>query len=40
MNVQDEIKALKERIYELERQVKQEKEFPQDGDEYWYIDDD
>ena len=37
MNVQDEIKALKQRIAELEQQVKQEKEFPQDGDEYWYI---
>ena len=37
MNVQDEIKALKDRIAELEEQVKGEQEFPQDGDEYHYI---
>lgn len=37
MNVQDEIKALKQRISELEKQVEQEEEFPQDGDDYWYI---
>ena len=40
MNVQDEIKALKERIAELEEQVEQEKEFPQFGDDYWYVDSD
>lgn len=39
MNVQDEIKALKERIVELEEQAKEEQGFPQDGDKYWYIDD-
>lgn len=39
MNLQEEIKALKERIAELEEQVKGKQEFPQDGDEYWYIDD-
>ena len=39
MNVQDEIKELKQRIAELEEQVKEEQEFPQDGDGYWYIDD-
>ena len=33
MNVQDEIKALKERIAELERQ----QGFPRDGDRYWYV---
>ena len=33
MNLQDEIKALKERIAELERQ----QEFPRDGDTYWYV---
>ena len=38
MNVQDEIKALKQRIAELESQVEQEKEFPQVGDIYWRID--
>ena len=38
MNLQDEIKALKQRISELEEQVKEEQEFPQDGDEYWYLD--
>lgn len=40
MNVQDEIKALKQRIVELEKQVEQEKEFPQFGDDYWYVDSD
>ena len=38
MNVQDEIKALKQRIAELECHDKKQK-FPQDGDEYWYVDD-
>lgn len=38
MNLQDEIKALKERIAELEEQVKEEQEFPKRGDEYWYTD--
>lgn len=33
MNVQDEIKALKQRIAELEKQ----QEFPRDGDTYWYV---
>ena len=37
MSLQDEIKALKQRIAELEEQVEQEKEFPQDGHWYWYI---
>ena len=37
MNLQDEIKALKDRIAELEQQAKQEKEFPQDGDTYWCV---
>ena len=40
MNVQDELKALKERIAELEEQAKQEREFPQFGDDYWYVDSD
>ena len=35
MNVQDEIKALKERIAELEEQAKDEL-FPQEGDDYCY----
>ena len=39
MNLQDEIKVLKERIAELEEQIKEEQEFPQNGYEYWYIDD-
>ena len=33
MNLQDEIKSLKQRIAELERQ----QEFPQDEDKYWYV---
>ena len=37
MNLQDEIKALKERITELEELAKEEQEFPQDGHWYWYI---
>ena len=37
MNVQDEIKLLKERIAELEEQVEEEQDFPQDFDDYWYI---
>ena len=37
MDVQDEIKALKQRIAELEELAEQEKEFPQYGDVYWYI---
>lgn len=55
MNLQEELKALneivagydvlKQRIYELEeqakeQQVEQTKEFPQNGDEYWYVYDD
>ena len=36
MNVQDEIKALKERIAELEELAKEEQEFPQSGERYWY----
>ena len=40
MNLQEELKALKERIVELEELAKEEQEFPQDGDEYGYIDND
>ena len=40
MNVQDEIKTLKQRIAELENQAKEEQEFPQFGDDYWYVDSD
>ena len=36
MNLQDELKALKERIAELEELAKEEQEFPQDGDDYCY----
>lgn len=39
MNLQEELKALKERIAELEEQAKREQEFPQEGSKYWYIDD-
>ncbi|MFW3361523.1 hypothetical protein ACN2A0_02490 [Aerococcus viridans] len=39
MNLQEEIKALKQRIAELEEIAKEEQEFPQVGDEYWRIDD-
>lgn len=43
MNVQEELKALKERIAELEGQVKEEyvkgeQAFPQGGDDYWFVD--
>ena len=37
MNLQEEIKIMKERIAELEELVKEEQEFPQDGDKYWYM---
>ena len=37
MNVQDEIKALKQRVAELEEQAEEEQDFPQDGDNYYYI---
>ena len=37
MNLQEELKALKQRIAELEEQAKQEREFPQFGDDYWYV---
>ena len=39
MNLQEELKALKERIAELEEQAKEEQEFPKMGDIYWRIDD-
>ena len=39
MNLQMEINSLKQRIAELEELVKEEQEFPQYGDGYWYIDD-
>lgn len=44
MNVQEEILKIKnEMIDEFDKRVEalkvEEKEFPQDGDEYWYIDD-
>ena len=37
MSLQEELKALKERIAELENHAKEEQGFPQDGDNYWYI---
>lgn len=37
MNLQEELKALKERIAELEEQAKEGKEFPQVGDNYSFI---
>ena len=37
MSLQEELKSLKERIAELEEQVEQEKEFPQSGERYYYI---
>lgn len=40
MNVQEELKAMKQRIAELEEQAKREQEFPQFGDGYWYVDSD
>lgn len=36
MNLQEELKALKERIAEVEEQIKEEQAFPNMGDEYWY----
>ena len=37
MNLQEELKASKVRIAELEERVEQEKEFPQVEDDYWYV---
>ena len=37
MNLQEELKSLKERISELEEQVKEEQEFPEYGDNYWFL---
>ena len=37
MNLQEELKALKERIAELENQAKEEREFPQEGDSFYSI---
>lgn len=37
MNLNDEIKELKQRIAELEGLAKEEQEFPQEGDTYSYI---
>lgn len=37
MNVQEELKTLKDRIAELEYHARKEQEFPRDGDEYWYM---
>lgn len=39
MNLQEELKALKERVAELEEQEQKEQEFPKMGDIYWRIDD-
>ena len=39
MNLQEELKALKERIAELEELKKIECGFPQNNDKYWYVDD-
>ena len=38
MDLQEELKVLKQRIAELECHDKKQK-FPQDGDKYWYVDD-
>lgn len=38
MNLQEELKALRERIAELEEQAKEEEEFPKYYDDYWYVD--
>lgn len=40
MNLQEEIKIMKEGIAELEEQDKEEREFPQYAEEYWYVDSD
>ena len=40
MNLQEELKALKERIAELEVLAKEEQKFPQKYDDYWYVADD
>ena len=37
MNLQEELKALQERIAEVEEQIKGEQTFPREDDEYWYM---
>ena len=37
MNLQEELKSLKERIAELEELAKEEQEFPEYGDDYWFL---
>ena len=37
MNLQEELKVLKQRIAELEEQAKREQEFPEYGDDYWFL---
>ena len=37
MNLQEELKALKQRIAELEELAKEEQEFPEYGDDYWFL---
>lgn len=37
MNLQEELKTLKERIAELEYHAKEQQEFPQGGYEFWFI---
>ena len=39
MNLQDELKVLKQRIAELEEQEKRGREFPLEGDKYWFMSD-
>ena len=40
MSLQEELKALKQRIAELEELAKEEQKFPQVEDDYWYVDGD
>lgn len=39
MGLLNRIEELEKELLELKEQVKSEQEFPQDDDEYWYIDD-
>ena len=44
MNIQERIEALEtefdKKIKALKAEMQREEEFPQDGDDYWYVDDD
>ena len=39
MNLQEKLKSLKQLVDEMEKLIEQEREFPQEGDKYWFMSD-